>query len=93
MARLIPSTERLKRARLLIQKARDLPVPAGMGKNDLAYIAQVKALLQEARDLVKFIPKTPTATQEMKLEVGKIYQETELADKEILHISFGEKDY
>jgi hypothetical protein len=89
MARLIPSAERIKKARTLIQKARELPVPPGMGKNDLSYIAGVKKLLQDARDLVKFIPKTPTATPEMKEEVASIFQETERADKEILHISFG----
>ncbi len=89
MSRMIPSAERIKRARLLIQKARDLPVPPGLGRNDLSYIAQVKAILQEARDLVKFIPKTPTATPEMKEDVAKIFQETEQADREILHHSLG----
>ena len=89
MSRMIPSAERIKRARALIQKARDLSVPPGMGRNDLSYIAQVKAILQEARDLVKFIPKTPTATPEMKAEVTKIFQETEQADREILHLSLG----
>jgi hypothetical protein len=92
MSRLIPSAERIKRARDLIQQARDLPVPPGLGRNDFSYIARVKALLQEARDLVKFIPKTPTATSEMKLEVAKIYQETEAADRDILHISMGSND-
>ena len=85
MARLIPAAERIVRARKLIQKARDLPVPAGLGKVDLAYIAQVKGLLQQARDLVKFIPYTPTATEEMKEEVRKIFAEADQANKEILH--------
>ncbi len=89
MSRLIPSAERIEQARALIQKARDLPVPPGLGKNDFSYIAQVKSLLQQARDLVKFIPKTPTATPEMKVEVSKIYEETEQADREILHVSMG----
>ena len=84
MAKMIPAAERIVRARALIQKARDLPVPAG-GKYDLAYIAKVKGLLQEARDLVKFIPYTPTATEEMKKEVEAIFQEAERANKEILH--------
>ena len=86
MSRLIPSAERIKRARELIQKARDLPPPPGLGRNDFSYIAQVKALLQEARDLVKFIPKTPTATPEMKAEVTSIFAETEQADRDILHL-------
>jgi hypothetical protein len=85
MPRLIPASERIVRARALIQKARDLPVPAGFGRSDLSYIAQVKAILQEARDLVKFIPYTPSATTEMKAEVQKIFAEADQASKEILH--------
>ena len=56
MAKLIPAEERLIRARKLIQKARDFPVPEGAGKNDFSYIAGVKDLLRQARDMVKFIP-------------------------------------
>ncbi len=84
MARLIPAAERIVRARALIQQARELPVPAG-GRGDFSYIAQVKDLLRQARDLVKFIPKTPSATQEMKDDVKRIYDETEQAEQEILH--------
>ncbi len=85
MARFIPAAERIVRARARIQAARALPVPEEGGRNDFSYIARVKALLQEARDLVKFIPMTPSATPEMKAEVKKIYQEAEQADREILH--------
>ncbi len=83
MARLIPAAERIVRARALSQQARELPVPAG-GRGDFSYIAQVKDLLRQARDLVKFIPKTPSATQEMKDDVKRIYEETEQAEQEIL---------
>jgi hypothetical protein len=85
MSRLIPAVERLRRARLLIQKARDLPVPAEGGKYNFSYIAQVKALLQDARDLVKFIPKTPSATAGIKEQVSQIFQEADVANQEILH--------
>lgn len=85
MAKLILAAERLTRARALIQKARNLPLPAEGGKYDFSYIAQVKDLLQQARDLIKFIPMTPTATAEMKAEVRQIFQEAEQADREILH--------
>ncbi len=85
MSRLIPAAERLTKARELIQKARELPVPEdGMGKSDFSYIARVKEILQQARDLVKFIPYTPTATSEMKEEVKKIFEEADRAAKEIL---------
>ena len=80
----IPASERIIRDRALIQKARDLPVPAESGKHNFSYIAQVKALLQDARDLVKFIPYTPSATTEIKNEVNKIYQEADQANKDIL---------
>jgi hypothetical protein len=85
MSRLIPAVERLRRARLLIQKARDLSIPTEGGKYNFSYIAQVKALLQDARDLVKFIPKTPSATAEMKEQVNLIFQEADRANQEILH--------
>ncbi|MBN2386249.1 MAG: hypothetical protein JXB85_04460 [Anaerolineales bacterium] len=84
MARLIPAVERIQRARQLIQKARDLPVPSE-GRFDFSYIAQVKAFLQEARELVQFIPKTPSATAELKEQVREIFAEADLADREILH--------
>ena len=85
MVPFIPAAERIIRARTLIQKARDLPVPVEGGKHDFSYIAQVKAVLQQARDLVKFISYTPSATPEMKNEVKKIFAEADLAEREILH--------
>ena len=84
MSRLIPAAERITRARALIQKARDLPVPEGAGRSDFSYIAQVKAILQQARDLVKFIPYTPSATPEMKEDVQKVFEEADQAGREIL---------
>ena len=85
MSRLIPAAERIIKARKLIQKARDLPVPEEGGRGDFSYIAQVKDLLRQARDLIKFISMTPSATDEMKEEVKKIYQEADQANEEILH--------
>lgn len=83
MSKLIPAAERIQRARILIQKARDLPVPVDGGKFNLTYMAKVKELLQQARDLVKFIPYTPTATAEMKNEVSQILKEADQANKDI----------
>lgn len=85
MSKLIPAAERIVRARALIQQARSLPVPAENGRNNFSYIAQVKTLLQQARDLIKFIRLTPSATAEIKEEVNKIYQEADQADRAILH--------
>ena len=85
MAKMIPAAERVIRARKLIQQAREFPVPPEMGKNDLSYIAGVKDLLRQARDMVKFIPETAGVSAEMKDEVEKIYDEIEQANREILY--------
>ena len=84
MAKLIPATERIERARELIQKARELPLPEGMGKFELSYIAGVKDLLRQARDMVKFIPMRAGVSEEMKAEVQKIFMEADKASTEIL---------
>lgn len=86
MAKMIPATERVIRARKLIQQARDLPVPqGGLGKSDFSYIAQVKDLLRQARDMVKFIPQTAGVSTEMKEDVKRIFEEIEQANREILY--------
>jgi hypothetical protein len=83
MARMIPASERIKRARELIIEAREYPVPERGGKYDLSYMAHVRGLLREAKDLIKFIPATPSATPEMKADVKKIMEEAERAGHEI----------
>ena len=86
MAKLISSEERIERARKLIQQARDLPIPTmGLGKSDFTYIANVKDLFRQAKDLVKFIPQKAGVSPEMKEEVKKIYEEIEQADRDILY--------
>jgi hypothetical protein len=87
MSKLILAADRVIKARALIQKARDLPVPPAeeAGKYNFSYVARVKALLQDARDLVKYIPKTPSATAGIKEQVSQILQEADRANQEILH--------
>ena len=86
MPKLIPATERLLRARKLIQQARDLPLPkTGLGKSDFSYIAQIKDLFRQAKDMVKFIPQTAGVSVQMKGEVKKIYEEIERETTEILY--------
>lgn len=86
MAKLIPAADRVIRARKLIQQARDLPVPqGGLGKSDFSYIAQVKDLLRQARDMVKFIPQTAGVSAEMKAEVKRIFEEADQANQDILY--------
>ncbi len=85
MPRLIPAAERISRARALIQQARDLPVPADGGRADFSHIARVKDLLRQAIDLVKFIPKSPSSTENMKEDVKLIYQEAEEVEQKLMH--------
>jgi hypothetical protein len=84
MSRLIPAAERVTRARALIQKARELQPPPEGGRYDFSYIAQVKTLLQQARDLIKFIPLNPSSSPEIKAEVKQIFEEADQANREIL---------
>jgi hypothetical protein len=85
MSRLIPTAERIIRARALIQKARDLPVETDDAWQDFAYAAEVKDLMRQARDLIKFISYSPSATADIKKEVANLFKETEQAEKELLH--------
>lgn len=85
MSRLIPAAERISRARALIQKVRDLNAPVGSGWSDFSYVAQVKDLLRQARDLVKFLSYSPSTTAEMKKEIAGIFAEAEQAEKDLLH--------
>lgn len=87
MPKLITMAERIAKARKLIQEARDYEVPADGGRSDFSYIAHVKDLLRQAREMVQFIPSQPSATDEIKAEVKGIYEEAEKANKEILHPS------
>ena len=85
MAKLITAEERISKARKLIQKARDLPIPeGGLGKSELSYVAGVKDLLRQARDLVKLIPMRAGVTAEMKSVAQQVLQEANQADQEIL---------
>ena len=83
MAKLITAAEKIQRARELIRKAREFPVPQRGGKYDLSYMAEVKGLLHQAKDLVKFIRITAGATPEIKAEAKKVIEEAEQANHEI----------
>ena len=85
MPRMIPAAERITKARALIQKAREVPVPEDTGRYDLSYVAQVKGLIREAKDLVKFITYQVGASADLKAEAAQLMKEAEQAEKEILH--------
>jgi len=85
MAKPITTEDRLLRARVLIQKARDIPTPVDEGWNWLSYTAQVKDTLRQAKDLLKFLPMTAGVSFSQKAEVQVILQEIIDAEKAILH--------
>ena len=84
MTRLIPAAERIIRARAFIQQAREVPIPAEGGSYDFSYVAQVKDLLRQAREMVKFIPQSAGASAEIKSDAGKVFEEIEQTDRELL---------
>jgi hypothetical protein len=84
MPKPITTRQRLEQANVLIQKARELPIPSGLGYRDLAYIAQVKDVLRQARDLVKFIQYSPSLTDQLRQETGRIMLEIMSVEKELL---------
>ena len=85
MARLIPAAERISRAKKLIQKARAVPPPPDTTVLDLAYMAEVRDLLQQARDLIKFITYTPSASEEQKRAVTDLFAEADQTERALLH--------
>ncbi len=87
MARVIPIAQRISKARVLMQKARDLPLPAEQGWMDFSYAANVRDILRQARDLLKFIQFMPNASVEAKREAEELLLEINRAEKEILHKS------
>jgi hypothetical protein len=89
MAKLITTAERIAKAEKLIQQARTLPRIETQGWLDLSYVAGVKDLLRQARDLVKFIPDTSGVDPELKIRAKEIVEETRTGEKEILHPQSG----
>ncbi len=85
MTRLIPAAERISRARDLIQQARQIPVPPTTGWSDFSYVAQVRDVLRQARDLIKLIGYSAGASADLKGEAAQVNEEIEQAEREILH--------
>lgn len=87
MSKIIPTEERIEKARKLIEKAREIQPPNEGGWMDFSYAAQVKDMLRQANDLIKFIPMTSGPTAEMKAEAAQLMKDIKTAEKEILHRS------
>jgi hypothetical protein len=85
MSKLIPTAERISKARALIQKARNIAPPEDRGWSDFGYTAQVKDTLRQAKDMIKFVPMISGVAPELKLEAQQILKEIPQVEKEILH--------
>lgn len=85
MAKLITAVEKIARAKELITQARDLPVPETTGWQDFSYVARVKDLMRQAKDLIKFIPLTAGADPDLKQEAKALLILIDNEEKAILH--------
>jgi len=85
MSRLITSAERITKARALIQKARELKRSEEGEWQDFSYTAQVKDLLRQARELLKFIAYTSGIPAETKAETKAVQAEIDQTEQELLH--------
>ena len=84
MAKLITPTERIVKARKIIQQAREIPVPETVGWEYFSYTAQVKDTLRKAFELVKLISYSPSTPAEVKAEAKAVIDEISAAETEIL---------
>jgi hypothetical protein len=86
MAKVITAAEKIARARSYILKAREYPVPSeGLGRSEFSYMAQVKDLLRQAREQVKFIQQTMGISSETKEDARKVVEEIEAARRDLLY--------
>jgi hypothetical protein len=84
MSKVIPTEERIRKARTLIEKARNIPRPDDRGWEDFSWSAKVKDVLRQANDLIKFIPMTSGPSAELKAEAAQLMKDITVAEKEIL---------
>ena len=85
MTKLITAAERIEKARGFIEKAQKLERSEEAGWLDFSYTAQVKDLLRQAKEMIKFIGYTSGISNETKDEAKKVYEEIAEAEKELLH--------
>ncbi len=84
MAKMITPTERITKARKIIQQAREIPIPDTVGWEYFSYTAQVKDTLRKAFELVKLINYSPSTPPEIKAEAKSVLEEISIAEAEIL---------
>ena len=85
MSRLITASERIAKARGLILQARALERSQEIGWQDFSYTAQVKDIMRQARELLKFIAYTSGISSAVKEEAKLVQSEIDEAEQELLH--------
>ncbi len=87
MAQPMTPEKRVSKARALIKKAHEIPVPNSVGWEYFSYTAQVKDTLKQAFELVKLINHSPSTPDEIKADARAVIEEIAIAEKEILKSS------
>jgi ABC-type Na+ transport system ATPase subunit NatA len=85
MTKLITNQERIHKAKDLLLQAKEIPFDPKAVFMDIGYVAKVKDLLRQAKDLVKFIPFSPSADSETKQTTKEIFKQIEETEKDLLH--------
>jgi 23S rRNA pseudoU1915 N3-methylase RlmH len=85
MSRLITASERIVKARTLIDQARKLERSQEDPWQDFSYAAQVKDLMRQGRELIKFIGYTSGISEEIKEEAKVVFTELDQTEQELLH--------
>lgn len=85
MSKLITNQERILKAKDLIREAQEIPVDPNAVFMDIGYVARVRDLLRQAKDLIKFIPFSPSANNEMKQIAGDILKHINETENKLLH--------
>lgn len=85
MSRLITAAERITRARNLIEQARKLKRSQEDPWQDFSYTAQVKDLMRQGRELIKFIGYTSGISNEIKTEAKAVFAKLDQTEQELLH--------
>lgn len=84
MAKMMTPEDRIRKARQIIEEARNIPVPESVGWERFSYTAQVKDTLRKAFELVKLINYSPSTSIETKEEAKTAIEEIAAAETEIL---------
>jgi len=87
MAQPMTPEKRVSKARALIKKAHEIPVPNSVGWEYFSYTAQVRDTLRQAFELVKLINHSPSTPDEVKADARAVIEEIAVAEKEILKSS------